>query len=305
MSAGIKRLDESQMDRCLEAVRARMTEAMADTAVGPLVADYRRLLVQGKMLRSRLVWRVGSAMGADPAFLTEAGAAIELIHAASLLHDDVIDGGYLRRGVPAFWVERGIPGAILLGDLMLFQALRLLSAPERRDLLGESIQLTGEVCEAESEQELMMRGPPSTWAECMDIARRKTGALFALAALAGAGPAPGPGLRAALREGGYLLGTAYQLADDFLDAHGDAETAGKTLGSDAGRNKATAFRAAAAAGVDVPRHLESLLVRSLAVLEPWPAAQQAWGEYVESDLRASLEHNLHYPLTLGYSGRSD
>ncbi|MBU1910422.1 MAG: polyprenyl synthetase family protein [Verrucomicrobia bacterium] len=292
----MKHLDEPQMDRRLEAVRARMMETMAETAVGPLVADYRRLLVQGKMLRSRLTCRLGVALGADPGFLTDACAAVELIHAASLLHDDVIDGGYLRRGVPAFWVERGIPGAILLGDLMLFQALRLLSAPERQDLLGEAIQLTGEVCEAESEQELMMRGPPSTWAECIEIARRKTGALFALAALAGAGPEPG--LRAALREGGYLLGTAYQLADDFLDAHGDAETAGKTLGSDEGRNKATAFRAASAAGVDVPRHLESLLVRSLAHLDPWPVAQQAWGEYLESDIRTSLEHNLRYPLAL-------
>jgi len=296
MSAGMEHLDESQMDRCMNAVRARIMQTMAETAVGPLITGYRRLLAQGKMLRSRLAWRVGSALGADPDFLTDACVAVELIHAASLLHDDVIDGGYLRRGMPAFWVERGVPGAILLGDLMLFQALRLLSAPERRTLLGEAIQLTGEVCEAESEQELMMRGPPSTWAACVEIARRKTGALFALAALAGAGP--DAGLRDALRESGYLLGTAYQLADDFLDANGDAETAGKTLGSDEGRNKSTAFRAAAEAHVDVPRYLESLLARSLAHLARWPDMQQAWSGYVESDFRPALERNLRFHSAL-------
>ena len=290
MSAEAAGTVEPRLEEHLDAVRSRMMQVMTATAVGPLVAGYRRLLAQGKMLRSRLTWRVGEVLQADRAVLVDAGAAVEMIHAASLLHDDVIDGGYLRRGLPAFWVEQGIPGAILLGDLMLFQALRLLSDPERHVLLGEAIRLTGEVCEAESEQELMMREVPSTWEAGVDIARRKTGALFALAAVAGAGT-EGP-VRDALRESGFLVGTAYQLADDFLDAHGDAETAGKTLGSDEGRNKATAFRAAAESGIDVPRYLESLLAQSLDGLAGWPAVRAAWGRHLECDLRPALEHNL-------------
>ncbi|HOW96813.1 MAG TPA: polyprenyl synthetase family protein [Kiritimatiellia bacterium] len=296
MSAEASGAGEPRIEEHLEAVRSRIMQVMTATAVGPLVAGYRRLLVQGKMLRSRLAWRVGEALQADPAMLVDAGAAIEMIHAASLLHDDVIDGGYLRRGLPAFWVEQGIPGAILLGDLMLFQALRLLSAPGQRALLGEAIRLTGEVCEAESEQELMMREVPSTWEAGVDVARRKTGALFALAAGAGAGPET-PSLDA-LRESGFLVGTAYQLADDFLDAHGDAETAGKTLGSDAGRNKATAFRAAAEAGIDVPRYLEALLAQSVDGLARWPTVRAAWARYLETDLRPALDHNLRCQAAL-------
>ncbi|MBP7830628.1 MAG: polyprenyl synthetase family protein [Kiritimatiellae bacterium] len=289
-------MSDERLEEHVEAVRARLMQVMTGTAVGPLVAGYRRLLVQGKMLRSRLAWRVGAALHADPEFLIDACCAIEMIHAASLLHDDVIDGGHLRRGLPAFWVEQGIPGAILLGDLMLLLALRLLSAPARGNLLQEAIRLTAHVCEAESEQELMRRGAPSTWEACVDIARRKTGALFALSAVAGAGS--DPALRDALRESGYLVGTAYQLADDFLDVQGDPETAGKTLGSDAGRNKATAFRAATESGVDVPRYLETLLGRSIETLAGWPAAKEAWARYVEQDLRPVLDHNLRCDAAL-------
>lgn len=296
MSAGTRKADDPHLEEHLDAVRARLLQVMTGTAIGPLVAGYRRLLVQGKMLRSRLAWRVGAALRADPLFLVDACCAVEMIHAASLLHDDVIDGGYLRRGLPAFWVEQGIPGAILLGDLMLLLALRLLSDPSRGGLLQETILLTAHVCEAESEQELMQRGAPSTWEACVDIARRKTGALFALAAVAGAGS--DPALRDALRESGYLLGTAYQLADDFLDARGDTETAGKTLGSDAGRNKATAFRAAMESGVDVPRYLEALLGRSIDTLARWPEITEAWGRYVEQDLRPALDHNLRCDAAL-------
>lgn len=290
MSEGVPTTDDGPLEQRLDQVRERMMEVLTRTAIGPLVREYHRLIASGKMLRSRLVLRVGPVTGLPEKAEVDACTAIELIHAASLLHDDVIDGGYLRRGLPAFWVERGIPGAILLGDLMLFKALDLITGADPGGWMAEVIRQTGDVCEAESEQELLMRGPPSTWEACVDIARRKTGSLFALAAMVAAGP--DPILLPELKECGYDVGTAYQLADDFLDANGDTETAGKTLGSDEARDKANAARVAAASGIEVGPFLENLLARSVERLGRWPRVQRAWESYLAHDFRPALERNL-------------
>ena len=125
---------------------------------------------------------------------------MEIIHGASLLHDDVIDGGLLRRGAPTFWKKHGTNGAILLGDLLVFKGLDLLIQVDRPDLLQELINMSADVCQSEVEQELLLRGSPGTWEECEQIARAKTGSLFAFAAVAAASDAPGQ--IEALREAG-------------------------------------------------------------------------------------------------------
>lgn len=283
-------VSDAGLEERLAAVRDRIFSSLEQTTIGSLLREYRRLWAGGKLLRGRLALRVGPAAGVPIPILVAAGAAVELIHAASLLHDDVIDGGYLRRGMPAFWVERGIPGAILLGDLMVFKALELLMEEGGPGRLEEAIRLTREVCEAEAEQELLMRGPPTDWSACVANARRKTGALFAFMASVCGGAEPR--LKTALRESGYEIGTAYQLADDVLDLRGDPETAGKTLGRDAARAKATAGRAAAEAGIDPAAFLHALLDASRARLAPWPAVQQAWEEYLALDILPVIERNV-------------
>lgn len=232
--------DDHLLDQHLDEVRKLMAGCLAETPLHSALADCKNLFGTGKMLRSRLALRVGLAANVPYSTVLRAAAAVELIHAASLLHDDVIDGGFLRRGAPAFWVDRGIPAAILLGDLLLFKALELVSPVENSRLLPVIIKLTGEVCEAESEQELITRGKLADWETCVNTARRKTGALFAFAAHACGGD--DAALSDALQESGYLVGTAYQLADDILDANGDTESAGKTLGRDEARDKTTAAR---------------------------------------------------------------
>lgn len=281
---------EQRLDRELEEVRAVMAQTLARTPLKALVSDCRGLLATGKMLRARLALRVGPAAGVPHATLLCAAAAVELIHGASLLHDDVIDGGYLRRGAPAFWVERGMSGAILLGDLMLFKALDLLLSAEGGQLVPAVVRLTGEVCEAETEQELILRGKPSDWDSCVSIARRKTGALFAFTARAAAGA--DAALADALQEAGYAAGTAYQLADDFLDANGSSAAAGKTLGSDRSRQKSTLANVKLPTGVEPGTFIDELCESSRKMLEPWPAVRKAWDLYMSRDLRPVLDGNM-------------
>lgn len=271
----------------LKEVRSLMASCLAETSIRDLVAELAALF-SGKMLRSRLTLHLGAASGAEYWHRLKCAAAVEMVHAASLLHDDVIDGGILRRGAPAVWVQKGIPAAILLGDLLVFKAMELVRSlpdPSVSDLL---IRLTGEMVEGEVEQELVLRGATPDLSTCLRNARRKTGPLFAFAAAA----AGAPEQRSALLEVGYLAGTAYQLSDDILDARGDPEMAGKTLGLDAARNKNTCARPDAFSEIDPIAYVHGLCEQATSLLAPWPRMQNAWQNYLASELRPALDKNL-------------
>lgn len=284
--------NSDHIDKYLEDVRVLMADSLADTVLRQLSSSCKTLVASGKMLRSRLAFRVGPASDVPHRTLLYSCAAVEMIHAASLLHDDVIDGGYLRRGAPTFWVERGVPGAILVGDLMLFKALEVVSEVEDGRLTRKLIRLTGEVCDAESEQELLLRNKQPTWENCVKIARRKTGALFAFAAYASGGE--DETLSAALCEAGYIIGTAYQLADDILDAKGSEAQSGKSHGSDEARNKTTAFTSNTSQIHDPVAYVEDLCRKADALLEPWPSVQEAWRDFMARDMQPALYQNLQY-----------
>lgn len=261
-----------------------MFRTLEETSLKGIVKDSPSLsALGGKMLRSRLAFRVGSATGADPELLVYGSAAVEMIHTASLLHDDVIDGGVMRRGVPTFWMEKGKAGAILLGDLLLFKAVDLMCRVANGAYTHELVKLTGEVCEAESEQELIFQGSESRLELCQSIARRKTGALFAFAALLG-----GQGNEhrtEVLKESGYLLGTVYQLADDILDTHAGDDSSGKTLGTDAARDIVSAARLD---DVDLERHLDTLLEEAVRILNGDTQAVSGVKTYIAEDLQPAL-----------------
>ncbi len=284
--------NSSEMEVFLDEVKALMAESLADTVLRHLAKDCKTLVSSGKMLRSRLIMRVGASVGVPRNTLLHAAAAVEMIHAASLLHDDVIDGGYLRRGVPTFWVERGIPGAILVGDLMLFKALDIVSEVEDTLLTRQLIKMTGEVCDAESEQELLLRNTEATWDNCVRIARRKTGALFAFAAYACGGR--DATLCAALKEAGYYLGTAYQLADDILDAKGTSEQSGKSHGSDEARHKTTAVTANHDNQHDPSMYVAGLCSKAEEMLADWPVAQTGWRDFMHTDMQPALDLHLQF-----------
>ncbi|MFT5122187.1 MAG: octaprenyl-diphosphate synthase [Kiritimatiellia bacterium] len=279
-----KVVEADTIEEKLGDVRELVKGTLIETSLGFLVHDHESLIASGKLLRSRLGFRIAEQLGADHRQMVHGAAAVEMIHTASLLHDDVIDGGMIRRGAPTFWVEKGAAGAILLGDLFLFKAVDLVCQVDGT-LAHELVKLTGEVCEAESEQELVLQGAESTLEICMSIARRKTGALFAFMAYCAA--SDDEALRVALKEAGYLVGTAYQMADDLLDVSGDAEAAGKTLGTDRHRDIVSSAEIA-----DPVRHLEELCTRALTLLEPWPAARDGMVNYLEQDLRPAMDKLL-------------
>lgn len=249
---------------------------MSETPLGSVARDFMRQIGAGKMLRARMTLELGAAAGAEHKRILHAAAAIEMIHAASLLHDDVIDGGTLRRGVPAFWSEHGVQGAILFGDMLLFRAIQLVRAVGDHELLKTAIDLTGEVCIAEVQQELVLRGQESDWDGCISLARRKTGALFALSAYAAA---TDPAMADALKEVGYMIGTAYQLCDDMLDAGGNEDLARKSLGSDRRRRKTTAATVVEIDRAGAIRRIEDLVAGAALRLEPWPKLQRHWNSF--------------------------
>jgi geranylgeranyl pyrophosphate synthase len=281
---------KNQIDAQLKLVKSAMTDSLKQTNISKLLGGKSNVMGSGKMLRSRLVLAIGNANNVPEEELVHAGAAVDMIHGASLVHDDVIDGGVLRRGIPTFWKKYGTNGAILFGDLIMFKALSLLLEVDRQDLLKELIDMTGEVCRSEVEQELMLRGTPGSWEECEQVARFKTGSLFAFAAVAGGSDEPGQ--TEALREAGFILGTAYQLGDDVLDATGNEEVSGKSLGSDDKRGKTTAITATKNAPADPIDYIYSLLDASSAQLNAWPELQAAWDAFLNVTMKPVLSKHL-------------
>lgn len=274
----------------LEDVRKLIARGLERTVLSRLTDNTAGLVASGKMLRSRLIFHVGPAAQVPHTTLVHAAAAVELVHGASLLHDDVIDGGYLRRGAPTFWVERGISAAILVGDMLLFKAVELMCEVEQGRLTPLLVRLTGEVCDAESEQELLLRGKSPTWENCVRIARRKTGALFAFSA--GACGGLDTALTSTLIECGYAVGTAYQLADDILDANGSEEESGKSLGSDEARGKTAVGALSPSEQAEAVATIDQLCRQSEDSLQPWPAVQRAWRAFMDADLRPALRKHI-------------
>lgn len=250
-------------------------------ALAPLAAEANwQCLLPGKMLRTRLVARLSETLdSAAPAALQPACAAVELVHTASLCHDDVIDAGVIRRSMPTLWHQSGCSAAVLIGDLLLCRAIALIAAIDAGRLVGPFIDAVAETCAAEARQELLCRNRPGDVQTCLHLARGKSGAFFAFAASLAGGR--DPALSAALTEVGYCLGTAYQLGDDLLDITGSEQQCGKTLGTDAARKKPTL--AAIDPGL-ARRHLDQALRNAFAAVAPWPAAAVALAEFLEKDI---------------------
>lgn len=265
----------------LDEVEKKILSILDNTNLSDYVLSNKNILSSGKMLRSKLVQYLGLTSGTDKDILSTAGAAVDIMHSASLIHDDVIDGGLLRRGNPTFWKQYGINGAILFGDTLMFRSIALLTNQPRLDLLEELINMTGKVCTSEAEQELILRGIPGNWEDCEKIARFKTGSLFAFSAVAG-----GSGdinEANSLREAGFELGTVYQIADDILDSSGKNEIAGKTLGKDMERGKTTAITAINGAPDCPKEYLQKMLDNSSLHLVEYPNLHDSWSYYIEKE----------------------
>jgi len=237
----------------------------------------------GKMLRTLLVQHLSNADGRhfDLEMLANACAAIELVHAATLFHDDVIDAGEIRRGEPSLWRQTSTSGSILIGDLYLCGAIDLLTRKGDAIQIARFIEKMRETCTAEIQQELVLRGTTLDRESCIRIARGKTGPLFGF----GASLCSGPDVRLhdALEEVGYIIGTAYQLADDLIDEKGDPFLSSKTLGTDRLRRKYTLASDGVGNGNDLVGLVDSLCEKAVDLLLAWPEFHASLLAYLKQD----------------------
>ena len=166
--------------------------------------------------------------------------AVELVHSATLLHDDVVDLGDTRRGAPTARVVYGNAASVFAGDWLLIEALRRIRRARVANVLDEMLAVIDEMILAESVQ-LENRGRINTaLADYFHVVEGKTAALFRWAMLAGAraGGLPDAACRA-LERYGHHLGVAFQAVDDLLDVDGDAAVTGKALFTDLREGKMT------------------------------------------------------------------
>ncbi|MFC3957687.1 polyprenyl synthetase family protein [Halovivax cerinus] len=186
-------------------------------------------LVGGKRVRPMVTVLSCELVGGTPADALDFAVGIELVHTASLVVDDIIDRSPIRRDSPSAWSAFGHDAAIVTSDGLLGEAFALFSADPTamRTVTAAMVELgEGEAME--------LVATPSTEAEYMTLARRKTGALFRAAAALGAIAADAdPETVDALGEYAERVGVAFQIRDDVLDAVADPETLGKPTGRDA------------------------------------------------------------------------
>src|SRR5690554_1253243 len=276
----------TRVDAALEAALSLPATPDPDLAGGMRHA----VLLGGKRMRPLLVHAAGHACGGEPVVLDAPAAAVELIHAYSLVHDDLpaMDDDELRRGQPTVHVAFGQATAILVGDALQSLAFEVLASAAVDDarrvaMLRELAAAAGAggMCGGQAlDVAATGNGADFTVAALERLHALKTGALIRAAVRLGA-LAAGARDDTRARLDGYAsaLGLAFQIRDDLLDVEGESRTLGKTAGKDAAQDKATF---PALIGVDASRRrlqeLAAAMRDALAPLRPRSAPLARLGE---------------------------
>lgn len=241
-----------------QAVRERMEQVLDRHLVAPDIVPVRlhqamryAVLGGGKRVRPLLVFAAGEVCAAPVERLELAGAAVELIHAYSLIHDDLpcMDDDVLRRGKPTCHVQFGEATALLAGDALQSLAFRLLAEHRLADTPGVQLEMIGTLAAAAGSRgmaggqaiDLDSVGRQLSVPELELMHVHKTGALIRCAVGLGArcgAPLDAPTLER-LDRYAKCMGLAFQVVDDVLDVTADSATLGKTAGKDAAADKPT------------------------------------------------------------------
>lgn len=273
--------DRTRIDACLEALFER------HQATAPRLNDAMRhgVLVGGKRLRPILVYAAGRALGAEDAALDAPAMALELIHAYSLVHDDLpaMDDDDLRRGQPTVHRAFDEATAILAGDALQALAFEVLAREPQSPRLGAMVATLADAAGrdgmvAGQALDLAAVGQEVDLVRLSAIHDSKTGALIRAAVrLGGLVMADeGDARLVALERYAGAIGLAFQIHDDILDVIGDTATLGKTSGADAARHKPTY---PALLGLEIARAKACELVEAgVAALEPLGEAGVALAE---------------------------
>src|SRR3954447_25833413 len=233
----------------MDAVEARLKERM-DSPIGPIPEVGAHLLgAGGKRLRPLLAvlagrgprprGGAGAARATGPAveLAVAVGCAAELIHTATLYHDDVVDDGRVRRGRPAARMVYGNGVVVLVGDFCLARALETVALTGALPLVQSLATPVTEMAEGEVAQLERAGNPDATVDDYFRVIDRKTASLIAWCARVGG--SVDATLAAPLESYGRALGRAFQIADDVLDSAIDETTAGKSVGHDLQEGKLT------------------------------------------------------------------
>jgi octaprenyl-diphosphate synthase len=224
----------------LHAVSARMEEQIGTFENDLACYATYALSAQGKQLRPALVGLSADSTGKIQESHITVAVIIEMVHLATLVHDDVMDEATLRRGRPTLAANWGNEISVLLGDCLFAHALKLAAGFPTTEVCRAVASSTKTVCAGEILQTQRRGNLRCARAEYLKVLAMKTGELFALACDLGAhlnGATTRE--RDALRGYGMALGTAYQIYDDCLDIFGTEGAAGKSLGTDLAKGKVT------------------------------------------------------------------
>jgi geranylgeranyl pyrophosphate synthase len=257
----IERELETHLRRGRERVPAPLDDALEHAALGG-----------GKRLRAALVRLVGTALGAEDEACARPAVAVELIHAYSLVHDDLpcMDDDDWRRGRPSCHVRFGEANALLAGDALQTAAFEALAGGDPRRALPSIAALARAAGAAGmvggQALDLSMSGADVELDAVERMHALKTGALIAVSAELGAIAALAPESgRAAAREWGEAVGRCFQAVDDLLDVTSDKQALGKTPGKDAAQRKPTLVAALGLEGAR--RHAEAQARRARELAE--------------------------------------
>jgi geranylgeranyl pyrophosphate synthase len=212
------------LDEYLDDLESRLTTAVA--AHPGLVADVGASALQagGKRLRPLLCF-LAAPRGLRPP--VAAGVAVELVHMATLVHDDLIDGAEFRRGRASAWSTYGEPAARASGDYLFGRAFAELTATGDPWAVAVLAEAALSLARGEALQHQQAHDPDTTVEAYLQRCALKTGKLFEAACTLGGGPR-----RPELGRFGVALGIAFQIADDILDCAGDTADTGKVAGAD-------------------------------------------------------------------------
>ena len=221
---------------------ARVEEALASELVSGIdtIDSITRYVIKngGKRIRPALFLLASRVVGTES--LPRQAAAIEMLHTASLLHDDVIDDAAVRRGLPSARARWGNQVSVLVGDFLLARASAILVEGGNLKLMRAAAEAIGQTTEGELLEIAHQNDAATDAGSYMRIIQGKTAALFALAARA---PAVSAGLGDPLEDAlcgfGFDIGQAFQLTDDALDYVADERRLGKASGTDLREGKLT------------------------------------------------------------------
>ena len=217
----------------LEFVEQRIREQASEDHHPDLRSALDHLLsAGGKRIRPTLGLLVGNMLGAPEEKLITLGASVELLHTATLVHDDLIDGALLRRGMPTLNSRWSPAATVLTGDFLFARAAKLAAETDYLPLMKLFAETLATIVNGELTQMFSARGMIDRENYYQRI-YAKTASLFEMASLSATMVATEDDeMRASMKIFGYEVGMAFQIVDDILDFTGDPSAVGKPIGSD-------------------------------------------------------------------------